>query len=233
VAAIDDRSWLTIERREGAGVINTLETTIRPRSTPPAVKVGAWFFFAASAVGGVMYLRGLKSNDDEITRQQPSIERVRTDVQRTVDDHALIIERNPIATTLSHVKALERPRELVRDRMKFASTRIAPFETQVWTITANVTQAVVRADKDMYLIIEAEGLWGCVEVPAPEHCKGSVFEKEISAVRSQLNAEIHPTLTPKKVNRKAQLTGVGFFGTAGKRENGARLLPLLQIKWLE
>jgi hypothetical protein len=188
---------------------------------------------AASAIAGVLYLRQLKDNGESVTPREPSIERIRTDVQRGIDSNASGIRRTPTPTTFAYLRSFQRPPELVRDRSQFASRRIAPLETNVWSFKARVTQIVVRSDKDLYLIIESEGTWGCVEVPAPEHCKGSIFESEIGAIRARLVRELKPSLSPKKLDRIAQLTGVGFFGTAANDQNGARLLPLLDLKWLD
>src|ERR1051326_5765357 len=102
------------------------------------------------------------------------------------------VKREPVATTLKAIRSMPRPQGLDRNRLAFADQRISPLETQVWRIHAKVTEAVLRVDGDLYLVIEADGVRGCAELPDPQLCQTSPFLKEITALRRRLEQELHP-----------------------------------------
>ena len=183
--------------------------------------------------GGIAYLRAAKARDDRFTPRPPSIEVVRIAIQHGTDKFASSVIRPPKPTTYAELRAMERPPKLDSDRELYAEYRVAPLESRVWKFQARVVEAQIRRDNDLYLVIEDNGLRGCVEVPPPELCRHSPFYNEIAAVRKKIESDLHPSFKPMSLNRRAEFTGIGFFGTAGKGENGARLLPLLSLKWLE
>jgi hypothetical protein len=139
----------------------------------------------------------------------------------------------PLETSLKEMKTWQRPLALDTDPASFDEIRVNPYETQVWDVRAKVLQAVIRPDGDLYLVISEDGVEGVAEIPDPRRSHGSRFADQILELRGRLGKEIHPTEAPKRIDREAELTGVGFFGTASRGDNGARLLPLLDLKWLD
>ena len=166
------------------------------------------------------------------TVMPPSLEIVRTAVQRGTDAEAKTVNATAKVTTLKALRAVARPSSLNDSRHDYSHTRIGPLETQVWQLRAKVVSGLVRSDNDIYLVIESDGIRGCVEIPDPALCKGSQFEAQISEVRKSLLREYGFGQHSTSIDREAVLTGVGYFGTGGLRENGARLNPLLKIEWL-
>jgi len=158
---------------------------------------------------------------------------LRARVGQAIDLDSLRVIRAPEATTLRQILENTPPNLLVNEDDKSGAKRIDPFETKVWKIRALVKQCSLLADRDLYLVIESEGRTGSVEVPLPTRSAGSPFSDQIRTVRAQLETELKPTVEPKKINRMAEMTGIGFFGTRSKRDNGARLMPLLTLKWLD
>lgn len=187
--------------------------------------------FLAVAAAGIVYLRHAKSQQEGFVSLPESLETIRTPIQRTTDPGASRIDSTAKPTSLAQMKSLERPAELDGNRKASAFDRIGPFETQNWTIHVRVIEAMLRADNDLYLVIEDGGLKGCVELPDPRLCVGSPYYARLAALRKRLDDELRPGPTRVHLNREATLTGVGFFGTGNKKDNGARLMPLLDLKW--
>jgi len=102
----------------------------------------------------------------------------------------------------------------------------------VWTIEATIKEASLRSDGDLYLVIEAGNIRGCVEAPDPRGCKGSPFYEQIAQVRRKILDKVGGVLPKYDLNVRAKFMGIGFFGTAGRGDNGARLEPLLGVEWL-
>ncbi|HVT14265.1 MAG TPA: hypothetical protein VHE55_18525 [Fimbriimonadaceae bacterium] len=199
-------------------------------------RAGSWLAFLAllgAAIAGILYLRRLERAEERFVPLPPSLEAVRRPVERAVDPEAASIAAVPLPTTLKEIRSMLRPAELGENRLGVADHRVAPLETHIWTLRAKVKEAEIRADNDLYLVIEEGGIGGCAELPDPKLCKGSPFQKQIEAVRAQIDKELHPSRSPLPVGRDAELTGIGYFGTAGKLDNGARLMPLLRIRWLD
>jgi len=119
---------------------------------------------------------------------------------------------------------------------EYQTTRIANFETTKWVLEATITEIIKRPDGDFYCVIEGKtGARTVIEAPDPELCVGSHYLKEIKKVRKLLDDKFHPTGQPVKVNIKVKLTGLGFFGYQGKtatgeKTNGARLMPVLDVR---
>lgn len=202
------------------------------RHLPMGGRITLWLLALACLSAGIVYLRNQKAAEDHIESLPPSIESVRVAIERTTDPQAASVSQTPKLTSLAALRSMPRPRELDQDRRSYSQSRIRPFETQVWTFRAKVLQAEIRTDNDLYLVVESDGVRSCVEVPDPHLCRPSPLHQRISSLRERLQNELHPGTKPVAVNREANLTGIGYFGTAGKGENGARLMPLLDVKWL-
>ncbi len=159
-------------------------------------------------------------------------------IKRATDDAAAKADLlHPTATTVEAMLMLARPDDLASDisNPEFQSKRIGSFENTIWTVDAKITEIVLRADGDYYMVIEgASGARTVVEVPDPALCEGSKRLDEIKAVRKALEEKFHPTAQPQKLNMKAKITGFGFFGFARSKDgkpasNGARIMPGLKI----
>jgi hypothetical protein len=193
------------------------------RGVSLCVIAGVWF-----------YLQSQERQTQAADRPMPqSLEIIRAKVQRGVDPDARFVNLQPENMTVGLLRQVDRPATLNLRRQEFAQTRIAPFETQVWKIRARVAQIRLRTDGDLYIVIESDGKRACVELPDPSHCEGSPFYSQIKKLRAEIEQRYQLSVKPVAVNRMALLTGVGFFGTGGVRDNGARLHPLLAIRWLD
>lgn len=196
------------------------------------LKIFVWVSCIVIVGSGFAYLKRLKSEQEKPAVFPISIEMVRARVGQAIDLDSLRVVRAPVMTTLRQILDTAPPITLINaDRT--GAKRTEPFETQVWKIKALVKQCSLRIDQDLYMVIEEEGRTGSVEVPLPIKSVDSPFIDQIQAVRLQLENDLKPTVAPKKVNRMAEMTGIGFFGTRSKKDNGARLMPLLTLKWLD
>jgi len=165
-------------------------------------------------------------------------ENSRITIKRATDGGASKISRRAQSTTVEDMLNQTRPDGLKPDisAPEYQNARIEKFETTKWTVEATITEIIKRADGDFYCVIEgATGARTVFEAPDPELCAGSHFLKEIKRVRKLLDDKFHPTGEPIKVNIKAQITGLGFFGFQGRsasapKTNGARLMPVLDLK---
>lgn len=164
----------------------------------------------------------------------------RLPVKRGTDPGAGSVAMHPQRTTVEEILKAQRPADLAGDLSTpaYQNKRISPLETTVWTVKAKITEIVLRPDGDFYMVIQGDtGARTVIELPDPKLCTGSKFIKQITLTRKKLDVMFHPTAQPQKVDYTAELTGVGFFGygraargTTGPVSNGARLMPLLDIK---
>ena len=158
----------------------------------------------------------------------------RVQVKHGLDPDAAKIDLKPKDTTVEEILAQVRPDGLAKDAKgdHYENHRAEPFEKTVWRLKAKIVEIILRPDGDFYLVIEgASGARSVVEAPDPKLCKDSKLAKQIASVRKILADKFHPTAQPLKLNVSAQLTGVGFFGRAGAKGNGARLMPAIEIKF--
>lgn len=164
----------------------------------------------------------------------------RAAVKRGLDDTAQSVAKGAKDITIAELMKLQRPQGLGDDisTAEFQDERIAPLETQVWRLKAHVKSIIKRKDGDYFLTIDdGQGHTTVVEVPDPELCKGSAFEKEITDSRKELEAKFHPTDKAQTVNAEATIEGVGFWGqkprpgSPNAGSNGARLMPGTHIEW--
>lgn len=165
-------------------------------------------------------------------------EMARITIKRATDaGAAALASQKPIKTTLEDLLRMPRPDALSQGASaQQQARRFGPLETKVWQIDVTIKEIVLRADGDFYMVIEsAGGNRSVVEFPDPRLCPDSKLIKRIQAVRNQLAKAFHPTSMPQKLDMKATITGVGYFGQPGRgaqggQNNGARLMPGLSIK---
>lgn len=110
-------------------------------------------------------------------------------------------------------------------------------EFQVFTIDATVSAVKIEADSDYHLALaDDQGNTMIAEAACPGCASGSLWLDQITAARSSIEAAISDISDQyQDVNRKATLTGVGFFdklhGQRGVASNGIELHPLLAIEF--
>ena len=159
----------------------------------------------------------------------------RITIKRATDDGATGLGKlAPKKTSIEEILAIVRPDGMRQgqDASRFQTKRVESFETTVWTLEATIKEIIVRPDGDFYMTIEGvTGARTVVEAPDPKLCKDSKLLAQITAVRKILEEKFHPTAQPMKVDVKATLTGVGFFGNASSKSNGARLMPATDVKF--
>ena len=161
----------------------------------------------------------------------------RISIKRATDVEATKISAKAEKTTIEEMLNQTRPEGLEdMTAQGYQTRRAGKFETTKWVVEATITEVIKRPDGDFYCVIEgANGGKTVFEAPDPELCAGSHFLDEIKKVRKALADKFHPTPERQKVNIKVQVTGLGFFGyqsktPSGTKTNGARLMPVLDIK---
>ena len=163
----------------------------------------------------------------------------RISIKHATDAASAKIPATAKRTTVEDMLSKTRPDGLAPDisSPEYQTKRIENFETTKWLVDATITSVVKRADGDYYCTIEGKtGAKTVFEAPDPELCAGSHYLDEIKKVRKMLDDKFHPTAQPQKVSVKVQLTGLGFFGfsrSGANKTNGARLMPLLDLKDLD
>jgi len=167
-------------------------------------------------------------------------EMARITIKRATDLEAgSLVGKAPVKATLEDLLRMTRPEALAQNAGANAESqarRFGPLETTVWQIDVTIKEIVLRADGDFYMVIEsAGGSRSVVEFPDPRLCPKSKLIKRIQEVRNQLAKAFHPSTMPQKLDVKATITGVGYFGQPGRtpsggQNNGARLMPGLSLK---
>jgi len=144
------------------------------------------------------------------------------------DKEAAGITRGAHATTITALRALAEPTNSLR------SPRIAPFETQVWSLDATLTSYKHEADGDYHLVLQDDHDYTIVaEIPDPRCAGESRFLDAITSARETFEAQLPSTRTFRTVAIPVHLEGIGFFdqprGQRGMAPNGAELHPVLAI----
>ena len=183
-------------------------------------------------VFGVITLKKIKDDEERAPIRRPSLEATRTRVQKALDLDSLRVVRTPKKTTLEKILREQPGQEFLAAPDEFSSKRVSPFETQVWEMDVFVRSCMIRTDHDLYLLVQS-GASGSLESPDPATCGQSPFIDGIRAVWDKLEKEYHPSLSPVKIERMARVRGIGYFGTKSPRDTGARLMPLLDLKWID
>ncbi len=115
------------------------------------------------------------------------------------------------------------------------NNRFSPFETTVWTITANLLEYKFEDDSDYHVVLQdASGNTIIGEIPHPGCVgSGSPFAASIINARLKFNAMFTASTSFKFANVPVQVTGVGMFdfihGQTGVAPNGIELHPILDI----
>jgi hypothetical protein len=116
-----------------------------------------------------------------------------------------------------------------------SKNRVAPYETQVWTVNATLKAYALEKDSDYHLVLaDPSGNTIIAEIPAP-NCVGptSPFAEEIAHARKVFDEKLQANATFQNVSIPVRVTGVGFFdfhhGHNGVAPNAVELHPVLDI----
>ncbi|MDX6444589.1 MAG: hypothetical protein QOH71_1663 [Blastocatellia bacterium] len=118
-----------------------------------------------------------------------------------------------------------------------ANSRVAPYETTVWTVNATLTQYKLESDSDYHLVIKDQaGNTIVTEIPLPGCVgSGSPFATSIANARAKFDAMFTPDGNFQLVNVPIQITGVAMFdfphGQTGAAPNGIEIHPVLDINF--
>lgn len=158
-------------------------------------------------------------------------------IKLATDPGASKIDRHAKKITIEELLAMKMPGDLKGDLSDHPTDRVDDFENSTYSVDGTIKSIVHRKDGDYYLVVEGEsGAQAVVEVPDPKLCKDSPLKDGIQDARSTLEERYHPTDTPKDVNEKATIEGVGFHGFKGKPGSGGttnkpRLMPATNISF--
>jgi hypothetical protein len=117
------------------------------------------------------------------------------------------------------------------------NNRVAPFETAVWTVNANLLEYKFEDDSDYHIVLQDEaGNTIIGEIPSPGCVgSGSPFAVSIANARMKFNAMFTASTSFQFANVPVQVTGVGMFdflhGQTGVAPNGIELHPILDINF--
>lgn len=209
---------------------------------PLRPKVSGWriilgLVVVTGLVAAVQTLRKLKNDNAALNAKiVRSLDPVRIDIKLALDEKAPSPTEPAKLTTVSEILALERPSQLGLDERELHDDRYGELETTIWKLNVVVDEIIVREDNDYYLVLQDGGMKTVAELPDPELCKASPFYLQIKAIREQLQRELKPTKMPQTIGRRAEITGIGFFGKPSRglrKNNGARIYPLLSLRWIQ
>lgn len=145
----------------------------------------------------------------------------RIDVKHGTDPDAKDIDLNAKEMTVEQLLATKKPEDVDLDA--FDRGRIGEFERSTYRISGLLKTVVHRKDGDYFLTLQGDtGATAVIEVPDPKLCEGSPILPQITKTRNELESRFHPTDTPKEVNERVTLEGVGFYGWKGQKGSGGR-----------
>jgi len=161
----------------------------------------------------------------------------RVTVEHGLDADASSVNQQPQTISVEDLLAMRNKVGAKVDLAAFHDRRIAPFETTTFEIEGVIKNIKHEKDGDYYLVLQGKtGAEAVVEVPDPKLCAGSPLLPKIQAARDALGERYKPTDTPKNLNEKITIDGVGFFGSRRKAGSGSfgssvRLMPGTGVKF--
>ncbi len=118
-----------------------------------------------------------------------------------------------------------------------ANSRVAPYETIAWTLTATLVEYKAESDEDTHLVLsDGAGHTMIAEIPAPS-CVGSSspFLAGVTNAYNQFRAHYAPSGSFQSANVLVRITGVGMFdfphGQTGAAPNQIELHPVIDIQF--
>ena len=134
-----------------------------------------------------------------------------------------------ISTTIYNMRSSTAPSSLP------ANSRIAPRETNQYSLGGTLIKYVREGDSDYHLVIkDGSGRTMIVEIPSI-NCvgAGSPFGPGISNARAQFDSRFTATSTMKSTSTAVTVRGIGFWdfihGQTGVAPNGIEIHPVLNI----
>lgn len=155
-------------------------------------------------------------------------------VKTLSDGDAGRVDFSPIPATVAQLRSLPAPGSLPQ------SSRIAPTELTVYSVTANVVKFKLEGDRDFHVVISDlndPSQTMIVELADAAQCSGAVASAHASEMRDARQAFIaaygSPSTSFRNVSGTATFTGVGFFdfqhGQTGVAPNAIELHPVLSF----
>ena len=132
-------------------------------------------------------------------------------------------------TTIAYLTSLARPSSLP------SNNRIAPVETQQWTIDASLIEYKVEADSDVHLVLhDSAGRSMIAEIPSPSCVStASPMRSLIASARSAFLARFAPVESWRYANAPITVTGPAFWdyehGQTGVAPNAIEIHPVLLL----
>jgi len=154
-------------------------------------------------------------------------------VKTLSDQGAAQVNFAPVQSSVAQLRSLVAPASLPQ------SSRIAPTELTVFTLTAQVVEMKLEDDRDIHLVIAEPGdptATMITEFPDADQCSGAVASAHAQEMRTARAALIGAFGQPSSsqftnLTGTATLTGVGFFdflhGQTGVAPNGIELHPVI------
>lgn len=132
------------------------------------------------------------------------------------------------STTVSQMRQWPRPNPAP------GSNRVAPYETSVWSVDAELTGYKLEEDSDYHLVLkDSSGRSMIVEIPSPNCAIGSAFQTGIENARREFDSQFSADMGFTATSVPVHVSGVGFFdylhGQHGVAPNGVELHPVLDI----
>jgi hypothetical protein len=115
------------------------------------------------------------------------------------------------------------------------NSRVSPYETTVWVLTATLVEYKLESDSDYHLVLtDTAGNTLISEIPDPACVgSGSPFAAKIANARAEFDAKFNVTTSFQTANIPVRVTGVGMFdflhGQTGVAPNGIEVHPILDI----
>lgn len=154
-------------------------------------------------------------------------------VKTLSDPDAAHVDFNPVNTTVTKLRSTLAPSSLPQ------SSRIAPTELTVFSVTAQLLDFKLEEDRDIHLVIadpSDPSATMIVEFPNADQCSGAITSahaEDMKAARAALVAGFGQPHSSgfTHLSGTATVTGIGFFdflhGQRGVAPNGIELHPVL------
>ena len=154
-------------------------------------------------------------------------------VKTLSDQDAAQVNFTPVQTSVAALRSLAAPAPLPQ------SSRVAPTELTVFTVTAQVVEMKAEEDHDIHLVIAEPAnstATMITEFPDADNCSGAVASARAQEMRTAREALVAAFGQPSSshftsINGSASVTGVGFFdvlhGQTGVAPNGIELHPVI------
>ena len=135
-------------------------------------------------------------NEETVTTAAGACGVERWAVKTGTDTTSNLVNLTARDTTIANLRALTMPSSIP------SSTRVpSSAETQLWRITATLTEFKLETDSDFHLVIsDASGATMIAEIPSPSCDTGSVWTTQIASSRSAMTAKFTPTTSFQTAN---------------------------------